>query len=64
MIDDKQRPIDGPLRSFASPSRTWAGAVLGCFAGALMISMSFFSLTECNERCLTTPKLRLWDAAE
>ncbi len=27
-------------------------------------TLSPFSLTACNERCLTTPKLRLWDAAE
>ena len=40
------------------PSRTWAGAVLGCFAGAL-IRVLPFSLTGCNERCLTTPALGL-----
>jgi len=34
----------------ASPSRTWAGAVLGCFAGAL-IRVLPLSLTGCNERC-------------
>ena len=45
----------------ASPSRTWAGAVWGCFAGAL-IGVLPFSLTRCTERCITTPKLRLWDA--
>jgi len=39
------------------------GTVLGCIAGALTLVLTF-SLTRCNGRCLTTPKLRLWDAAK
>ena len=37
--------------------------VLGCIVGALILFLTF-SLTGCNGRCLTTPKLRLWDAAK
>jgi len=37
--------------------------VLGCIAGALILVLTF-SLTGCNGRCLTTPKLRLGDAAK
>src|SRR5204863_2624737 len=34
-----------------------------CTAEALILVLPF-SLTGCNGRCLTTPKLRLWDAAK
>ena len=51
------------------PSRAASSAVplrsawLGCIAGTLILVLTF-SLTRCNGRCLTTPKLRLRDAAK
>ena len=45
--------------SMASPSRTWAGAVLGRLAGALIRILSF-SLTGVMNIVL---QLRLWNAA-
>ena len=38
-------------------------AVLVCLRGTL-ICVPPFSLTGCNERGLTTPSVRLWDAAK
>jgi hypothetical protein len=49
--------------SFLTPRKHEPGkvTVLGCIAMAWRLVLTF-SLTGCNGRCLTTPKLRLWDA--
>jgi hypothetical protein len=51
--------------AFEAPAHHEPGkvTVLGCIAGTLILVLTF-SLTGCNGRCLTTPKLRLWDAAK
>src|SRR5271165_5076406 len=41
-------------------SRCRLGLFCWCFDDLYALP---FSLTGCNERCLTTPKLQLWDAA-
>jgi len=61
IIDEFSMPAHEAFDGLPITNRS--GCRLGLFAGALIRVLSF-SITGCNERCLTTPKLRLWDAAE